>query len=176
MLNEPLSFNPAAREAGYASPPYDLLRGLGVAEHVGERDEEARVLGVNHMRSEDYGLLVIVGDARGRDRCARDRSAGADQVVPVLREALRARRARVVEVAGVRVGAHDERYGLDVSDGNVALADGCGAMLEEALEEAAADEVPLALEQGAGDVRVVAVPCDGVAIGENGLKTVGAVG
>ena len=63
-----------------------------------------------------------------------------------------------------------------VFDGNVALADGCGAMLEEALEEAAADEVPLALEQGAGDVRVVAVPCDGVAIGEDGLKTVGAVG
>ena len=40
-------------------------------------------------------------------------------------------------------GAHDERYGLDVFDGKEAFADRCGAMFDEALEEAGAGVEPL---------------------------------
>ena len=49
-------------------------------------------------------------------------------------------------------------------------------MLEEVLELAGANVVALDFVQCAGDVRVVAVPGYGGAIGIDGLQTVGVVG
>ena len=55
--------------------------GLGVAEHVAEGDEQARVLSVDHMGCENDGVLVGIGNGRRGGRNGSRRGAGADELV-----------------------------------------------------------------------------------------------
>ena len=145
-----------------------------MAEDVGERLKEIRVLLLNVMDGEHDGTGVVIGRCDRRELGRGGSTEGGARGVE-LRQARDRGRSRIVEAVVVDDLARHEVDGREGVNGKLAIAQRHRAVLEEGLKLAVALVELASLEEDAVDVRVDPIPLDGSAIGVGRLIAVGDV-